>query len=174
VKSERQVHRHSKAGVTTFIGLGSNLEDPATQVRRAFDALDQIPRTRCLRRSRLYLSRPVGPADQPDYINAAASLQTYLDPHSLLAELQRIEGAHGRIRTRRWGPRTLDLDLLLYGDQVIKTPDLEVPHPGIHHRLFVLLPLRDLSPNLRIPGGGELSALIQACPAQEVRLYASS
>lgn len=173
VKNERQVHDRPKGGVTAYIGLGSNLEDPEVQVRRAFDELDEIPRTRCLSRSRLYISRPIGPDDQPDYINAAAGLLTNLDAYSLLEMLQRIEQMHHRVRGKRWGPRTLDLDLLLFADQVIETPDLTIPHPSMHRRLFVLLPLRDITPDLMVPGRGELSALIEACELDGVELYES-
>jgi len=173
VKNERQVYNRPKGGVTAYIGLGSNLEDPVAQVRRAFDELNEIPRSRCLSRSRRYISRPIGPDDQPDYINAAARLLTHLDACSLLEMLQRIEQMHHRIRGERWGPRTLDLDLLLYGDQVIETPDLTIPHPSMHQRLFVLLPLRDITPDLMIPGHGELSALIDACAGDGVSLYES-
>ena len=174
MKNKPQVRCGSKVGVTAYIGLGGNLDNPEAQVIRAFDELDQIPRTRCLDRSRLYVSQPMGPDEQPDFINAAASLSTHLGAHALLEELQRIEQAHGRVRTKRWGPRTLDLDLLLYADRVIETPDLTVPHPGMHERIFVLLPLRDIAPHLTIPGRGALSALIESCPADGVKLRGSA
>jgi 2-amino-4-hydroxy-6-hydroxymethyldihydropteridine diphosphokinase len=160
--------------VKAYIGLGSNLDDPQSQLMRAFEELNQIPQTRCLKRSRLYISKPIGPQDQPDYLNAVAGLLTRLDAHSLLEQLQRIERNHGRVRAGRWGPRTLDLDLLLYGDKAIETPDLRVPHPLMHQRLFVLLPLQDIAPDRSIPGRGSLSELIAVCPAGGVKLHASA
>lgn len=167
--TELQASRSSPEGAKAYVGLGSNLNDPETRLKQAFDALDRIPRTRCLERSRIYQSRPVGPPDQPDYLNAVALLSTQLDAHRLLAELQHIERVQGRVRDRRWGPRTLDLDLLLFADLVIETPDLVVPHAAMHQRLFVLLPLADISPELRIPGRGKLQDLIKACSDQGVR-----
>ncbi|HHO68126.1 MAG TPA: 2-amino-4-hydroxy-6-hydroxymethyldihydropteridine diphosphokinase [Gammaproteobacteria bacterium] len=151
--------------VTAWIGLGSNLEDPAGQLRRAFDELARLPHTGLDGRSPLYRSPPMGPPDQPDYVNAVARLRTTLAPLALLRALQDIEAAHGRVRAVHWGPRTLDLDLLLYGDRVIDAPGLQVPHPGLAARDFVLRPLADLAPDLEIPGLGPLAALLAACPA---------
>jgi len=151
--------------VVAYIGLGSNLEQPLVQVRRAQAALDRIPDSCCSRHSPLYRSPPMGPAGQPDYINGVTRLETRLDPFQLLQQLQQIEHDQGRVRAQRWGPRTLDLDLLLYGDRLIDAPALQVPHPGISQRAFVLYPLADLEPALQIPGQGALSALLAACPA---------
>lgn len=150
--------------VRAFIGLGSNLEQPERQISQAFDELSSLPQTRLQARSSLYRSPPMGPADQPDYLNAVAQLQTGLEPQTLLSELQRIEHLHGRERALRWGARTLDLDLLLYGDRRIDTPTLSVPHPGMAQRHFVLYPLAELAPDLEIPGLGALAGLLAACP----------
>lgn len=149
---------------TVYIGLGSNLQQPAIQLIQAFGELDLIPQTRLVSRSGLYSSPPMGPKNQPNYVNAVARLESGLDPHALLRRLQDIEQAHRRERVQRWGPRTLDLDLLLYGQTAIDTPELRVPHPGLRHRSFVLYPLYEISPGLGIPGQGRLSDLVAACP----------
>ncbi len=143
-----------------YVGLGSNLEDPRAQVRRALDDLAAIPATRILARSHLYKTPPLGPADQPDYINAVAALDTGLAPLDLLAALHEIEVQHGRRRDgTRWGPRSLDLDLLLYGDVTLDTPELTLPHPGLTGRAFVLYPLHEIAPLLTVPGKGAVSGL---------------
>ena len=147
-----------------WIGLGSNLEAPRRQVERAFDELARLPRTHLAGRSRLYRSDPVGPAGQPDYVNAVAALDTALEPLALLDALQAIERTHGRVRTLRWGPRTLDLDLLLYGERVQACERLTLPHPRLHERAFVLYPLADLAPGLVLPELGALSELLRQCP----------
>ncbi len=145
---------------TAYIGLGSNLGDPVAQIQRAFDLLRDLPRTRLMGRSSLYESAPFGPVEQPNFINAVASIATELNPADLLAQLQNIQRNQGRTAGGvRWGPRILDLDLLLYGDVVIETTDLTVPHPGIAMRNFVLLPLRELSPDLVIPNLGRVGDL---------------
>ena len=155
-------------GVVVYVGLGSNLDDPVDQVARALDELGEIPESCCFACSRLYNSPPIGPPGQPDYVNAAAGLTTRLDPHTFLSCLQEIEEAHGRTRGVRWGPRTLDLDLLLYGERRIDTPDLQVPHPGLHRRPFVLLPLREIAPaGLHVPGLGVFGDIVAACPGPE-------
>jgi 2-amino-4-hydroxy-6-hydroxymethyldihydropteridine diphosphokinase len=152
----------SRAAIDAFVGIGSNLENPIRQVERALDELDGIARTRCIARSGLYRSPPMGPSDQPDYINAAAALRTRLSPHELLAALLRVEQAHGRSRDgRRWGPRTLDLDLLVYGEACIAEPGLTVPHPGIASRSFVVFPLLEIAPDLEVPGLATLRVLAQ-------------
>lgn len=136
-----------------YVGLGSNLEDPKSQVERAFIALAELPDTRFVLKSSLYRSAPMGPQDQPDFINAAAGLLTRLSPEDLLAELQRIEREQGRQRTgQRWGPRTLDLDLLGFGPETRATAELTLPHPRITERNFVLLPLAEIAPELSLPG----------------------
>lgn len=149
--------------IIAYIGLGSNLQQPLEQIRRAFIELHDIPRSRCLQRSPLYRSPPMGPRDQPNYVNAVAALETWLSPQDLLTALQGIEQSHHRVRERHWGARTLDLDLLLYGDRVIASADLEVPHPGLTERAFVLYPLRDIAPQLRVPGHGTVAKLAAAC-----------
>jgi 2-amino-4-hydroxy-6-hydroxymethyldihydropteridine diphosphokinase len=151
--------------VSAYIGLGSNLGEPLQQLEMAFVALNKLPDSRVAERSSFYVSKPMGPADQPDYINAVAELETALAPQDLLLALQAIEQAQGRVRTgQRWGARTLDLDLLLYGDEVINTDSLQVPHPGLAERDFVLIPLAEIAPDVVIPGQPALEQLIEDCP----------
>lgn len=153
--------------VIAYIGLGSNLHDPAAQIISALAALSKLPQTHLEKRSSLYRSAPMGPQDQPDYINAVAALITALTPRQLLVHLQGIELAQGRIRNgEKWGPRTLDLDLLLYGDRFIAEAGLTVPHPGLHERNFVLYPLAEIAPEIIVPGKGPLTALINHLPEQ--------
>jgi 2-amino-4-hydroxy-6-hydroxymethyldihydropteridine diphosphokinase len=140
-----------------YVGLGSNLEDPVRQITHAFDLLDQIDDTRVIARSSLYHSAPFGPVEQPSFVNAVALLDTKLDSQTLLLKLQAIEDSQGRKRDIRWGPRILDLDLLVHGDREIHEPKLTVPHPGIAERNFVLLPLREIAPDLVIPGLGRVA-----------------
>lgn len=146
-----------KAWVDIYIGLGSNLDQPLEQVERAFDALAQHKYLRHARLSTIYQSKPVGPQDQPDFINAVAFAQTQLSPHDVLDCLQALENAHGRKRVRHWGERSLDLDLLLYGNATIKTPRLTVPHTHMLERSFVLYPLADLAPDMCFESGIMLS-----------------
>jgi len=151
--------------VTAFIGLGSNLATPSQQINGARSALAATAGIQELAFSSLYQSAPMGPKDQPDYVNAVMAIATELTPTALLHCLQGIENEHGRVRTgERWGPRTLDLDLLLYGDQQIHLPDLIVPHIGIVDREFVLYPLYEIAPDLNVPGKGSLSDLVANCP----------
>ena len=146
--------------VTVYIGIGANLDDPVRQVSSALDELAVLPRTSLVKKSSLYRTPPMGPPDQPDYINAVAELETWLAPLELLDELQRVEQLHRRVRgAQRWGPRTLDLDLLLYGAQHIDQPRLSVPHPGLAERAFVLLPLVEIAPDLTVPGLGAVTGL---------------
>lgn len=148
------------ATVRAYVGLGANLDDPAAHLHRALSDLDGIRLTRVALRSRLYRNPPMGPAAQPDYVNAVAALDTGLAPQALLEALQEIERAHGRVRgAERWGPRTLDLDLLLYGDLRRDDARLTLPHPGLHRRAFVLYPLREIAPELVVPGRGPVEAL---------------
>ncbi|MBT8086939.1 MAG: 2-amino-4-hydroxy-6-hydroxymethyldihydropteridine diphosphokinase [Gammaproteobacteria bacterium] len=143
-----------------YIGLGSNLQSPARQLDSAMDLLASIRETRLITRSSLYRSAPFGGIEQPDFVNAAASLLTSLTAQDLLAELQQIEQRRGRERDDvRWGPRVIDLDLLVFSDQVVAKPGLKVPHPGIAERNFVLLPLREIAPELVIPGLGRVASL---------------
>lgn len=149
-----------------FIGLGSNLENPVRQLRQALPALAALPGTRLIKVSSFYRSPPMGGAvheDQPDYINAVTWVETTLGPREMLQAMLQIEQQHGRVRRRHWGPRTLDLDLLLYGQMRIIEPDLAVPHPGLHKRAFVLYPLYEIAPGLEIPGLGALQPLLARC-----------
>ena len=141
-----------------YVGLGSNLQGPVKQLEKTFEELNAIPVTRLMKQSSLYRSEPFGGVEQPDFVNAVAALLTQLSAQDLLRELQRIENERGRERGDvRWGPRILDLDLLVYSDQVIDELDLSVPHPGISERNFVLLPLGEIAPKLTIPGLGQIS-----------------
>ncbi|RUR28964.1 2-amino-4-hydroxy-6-hydroxymethyldihydropteridine diphosphokinase [Vreelandella nanhaiensis] len=133
-----------------YIGLGSNLENPITQVRQAISELATLPLSQMHGVSSLYASRPVGPQDQPDFINAVVALKTQLSPLALLDQLQSLEQRHRRQRERHWGPRTLDLDLLLYGQETISHPRLSVPHPHMQARAFVLAPLAELDASLTL------------------------
>jgi 2-amino-4-hydroxy-6-hydroxymethyldihydropteridine diphosphokinase len=144
-----------------YIGLGSNLDNPRDQVLDALRELALEEGIQLLAQSSLFLSEPMGPQDQPEFINAVAVIETTLEPLVLLEVLQAIEKKHARKRERHWGPRTLDLDLLLYGEERISHPDLTVPHPGIPERSFVLLPLREVAPGLAIEGLGNVDELLQ-------------
>lgn len=150
--------------VMAYIGLGSNLADPCAQVLRAMDALAALPGCTLCFRSSLYATSPVGPVQQPDFVNAVVSLATTLTPHALLAALQGIERDQGRVRDgTRWGPRTLDLDLLVFGESQLALPGLVLPHPEIAGRAFVLVPLAEIAPaGLSIPGQGHLDGLLAA------------
>ncbi|MEW6689197.1 MAG: 2-amino-4-hydroxy-6-hydroxymethyldihydropteridine diphosphokinase [Pseudomonadota bacterium] len=143
-----------------YVGLGANLEDPKAQVERAFAELAAIPRTRLSARSGLYRSAPLGHAAQPDFVNAVAELRTSLSAGELLAALVEIENSHGRARSFPNAPRTLDLDLLLYGGQRLQSERLTLPHPRMHERAFVLRPLLDVAPDIEIPGYGPARRLL--------------
>ncbi len=139
-----------------YIGIGSNLEDPKQQIGVALEHLAALPKSRLLECSSLYCSEPLGPADQPDFVNAVAVISSELDAVTLLGELKRIEQLMGRVPAERWGPRIIDLDLLVFGDSCIDAASLVVPHPGIAERNFVLLPLREIAPELLIPRLGRV------------------
>jgi 2-amino-4-hydroxy-6-hydroxymethyldihydropteridine diphosphokinase len=161
--------------ISVFIGLGSNLQEPQQQINNAIIALKALPESHMLAVAPYYRSLPMGPADQPEYINTVVHLETELSALGLLDHLQAIELSQGRERAERWGARTLDLDLLLYGDDEISHPRLTVPHPGIAEREFVLYPLLDIAATLVIPGLGRLSELKDACaPNGIVRLAETS
>ena len=151
-----------------YIGVGSNLDQPRAQVESALEELGQLPRTRLLVRSSLYRSAPLGYEAQPDFVNAVARLETELGAGELLAALQAIEARHGRRRSFANAPRSLDLDLLLFGDERISRPELTVPHPRMHERAFVLLPLLEIAPDVHIPGRGGAAALAAALTAQTI------
>ena len=142
-----------------YIGLGSNLQEPRSQVMRAWERLRGLPDTRAVRLSPLYESRPFGPLAQPDFVNAVAGLLTHLEARTLFLELKAIEAAFGRQPGPRWGPRIIDLDLLVYAGEQRAEPDLLLPHPGIVERNFVLYPLSDIAPDLDVPGLGRVSEL---------------
>ncbi len=151
--------------VDAYIGLGSNLSGPQLQVTQALRELDAIKETQLIKASSLYISKPMGPSDQPDYINAVAKIATLLSPEGLLRELQDIEQNHQRDRKdHRWGPRTLDLDIILYGDVQMNTKKLQIPHYGVAEREFVLIPLQELQADLIIPGKGSVAELIGQLP----------
>ena len=150
-----------------YIGIGSNLGEREQAIRAALDALAALPDTTLTRSSSLYDTEPVGGPDQPDFLNAVAELDTDLAPRQLLWNLMRIELRLGRVRTVRWGPRTIDLDLLLAGELVIDEADLKVPHPELTRRSFVLVPLVELDPLLRHPVSGE--TLLQILSRLETR-----
>ena len=151
--------------VRAAIALGSNLQDPEEQVRRAFDEIAALPETDLLARSSLYRTEPVGYADQPTFVNACALVETTLAPRALLERLLEIEQRHGRVREMRNGPRTLDLDIVVYGDRQVNEPDLTIPHPRAHERAFVLQPLLDVWPDAVIPGKGPARQLVTPAKA---------
>ncbi|SOD41044.1 2-amino-4-hydroxy-6-hydroxymethyldihydropteridinediphosphokinase [Nitrosovibrio sp. Nv4] len=151
-----------------YIGLGSNLNDPVSQVRRAFDELAGLPSSRLLAYSSLYRSAPLGRIDQPDFINAVARIETALPPYDLLKALLDIEHGHGRVRDYVNAPRTLDLDILTYGDLRCNGDCLILPHPRMHQRAFVLQPLSEIAPDFRIPGLGAIAELLATCEGQQV------
>lgn len=143
-----------------YIGLGSNLNQPLRQVAAALAQIDEIDQTELQNFSSMYLSRPMGPKDQPPYVNAVAHVVTRLSPHALLTHLNRIENEHGRLRQgEHWGPRTLDLDILVYGNLSMNDQSLIIPHPGIKYREFVLYPLHEVNKNLMIPRLGLVSRI---------------
>lgn len=147
-----------------YIGLGSNLSNPEQQVLKALNSLKTLPATKLVAHSQLYFSRPQGPQDQPDFVNAVALLQTQLNPIELLECLQALEKSQGKVKKRHWGERLIDLDILLYGNQSIQTERLVIPHPFMTERDFVLLPLAEISPNLVLPDHSKIKDLILALP----------
>ncbi len=160
---------------TVFIGLGSNLGESQAQLLSALLAIQEIPQTKLEKVSSFYASSPMGPKDQPDYINAVAQLSTSQAPQTLLEGLQAIENQHGRVRKgERWGPRTLDLDILLYGRQTIKTQTLVIPHYGMAEREFVLVPLFEIAPEMVMPDGKPLSRWVARCSLDGLRRLPSS
>lgn len=160
--------------VNAYIGFGSNLNDPMNQIQTAAAELAGLETVKKLALSPLYISAPVGPQDQPDYVNAVMSISTCLSPFELLNILHAIENDHGRERQVRWGARTLDLDILIYGDECIDTPDLTIPHRELPNRPFVLYPLSDIcQADLAVPGYGKLAELIENCPYSGLKRLSS-
>lgn len=152
-----------------YIGLGSNLQDPIDQIKRALIEIATLPKTNSLAYSSLYISPPLGSLKQPDYINAVIKIETDLSPLDLLAKLLEIEQAHHRIRKERWAARTLDCDLLLYGQFVIKEENLVVPHPEMTLRPFVLLPMAEIEPDLILPNGQPLTFYLDRCEISSLK-----
>jgi 2-amino-4-hydroxy-6-hydroxymethyldihydropteridine diphosphokinase len=148
-------------GLIAYIALGANLDNPAAQVMAGFAALAALPRTDLVMQSSLYRTAPVGYADQPDFINAVAEVETVLSPRELLNALLAIEEEHGRVREFPDAPRTLDLDVLLFGDLQMREDGLTIPHPRMHERAFVLVPLAEIAPLCEIPGHGSVSELLR-------------
>jgi 2-amino-4-hydroxy-6-hydroxymethyldihydropteridine diphosphokinase len=167
-------------GHIAYIGLGSNLQDPHRQLQRAFVDIEGLPGTRLQARSALYRSAPLGCPElpdstaQPDFVNAVAKIETDLTPQALLGALLDIEHQHGRERTFRNAPRTLDLDVLLYDDERLHQHGLTIPHPQMHLRAFVLLPLLEISPDIRIPGIGRADIALEACRDQVLKRMADA
>lgn len=157
------------ARVTAFIALGSNLDDPAAQVRTGLNALRGLPLTRLTAASALYRSAPVGYREQPDFVNAVAAVETGLAAAALLAQLLAIERSHGRVRAFPNAPRTLDLDIVLYGETAIREPGLTIPHPRMHERAFVVVPLAEIAPQAPVPGRGRVADLLPLVDATQVR-----
>ena len=147
--------------VTAFVALGSNLDDPAAQIRAGLREIDELPQTRVARASSLYRSAPVGYRNQPDFVNAVAELETGLAPRALLDHLLAVERAHGRVRQFPNAPRTLDLDIVLYGERAVCEPGVDIPHPRMHERAFVVVPLAEIAPDARVPGRGRVSDLLE-------------
>ncbi|MFN4326468.1 MAG: 2-amino-4-hydroxy-6-hydroxymethyldihydropteridine diphosphokinase [Azonexus sp.] len=153
---------------TAYVALGANLGDPAATVKAAFAALANLPESRVAQCSSLYRTAPLGLTEQPEFVNAVAALETTLTPEAVLDALLDIEHRFGRIRTERNGPRTLDLDLLLYNDLFVDVPRLTLPHPRLHLRAFVLYPLAEIAPDLKIPGRGTVAAWLPAVANQGI------
>lgn len=157
-----------------YVGIGSNLSDPRRQVEIAFEALAAIAGTRLVLRSRPWRSKPMGPQDQPDFVNAAAGLLTTKTPRELLAELQAIERRMGKTGPEvRWGPRLIDLDLLVFGDTPVDEPGLRLPHPGVHQRNFVLYPLAEIAAELWVPGLARVRALRERVSGEGIERLAA-
>jgi 2-amino-4-hydroxy-6-hydroxymethyldihydropteridine diphosphokinase len=150
---------HRSSPITAFIALGSNLENPVAQVQAGLRALAGLPQTRLTGASSLYRNPAVGVRDQPDFVNAVASIETRLAPRALLEALLAIEREHGRVRDIPNAPRTLDLDIALYGEEVIDEPGLTIPHPRMLERAFVLVPLAEIAPHAMVPGAGAAARL---------------
>ena len=152
----------------SYIALGSNLSNPKQQVQDALLAIDRLPQTYLLAYSSLYQSAPMGPQDQPPFVNAVAKVYTHLSPLELLDALQAIEKQQGRVRKEHWGARTIDLDIVLYDHTIMQTERLTLPHYGMKERDFVIVPLAEISPNLIFPDGESISQVLTNCPNYEL------
>ncbi|PFG55378.1 2-amino-4-hydroxy-6-hydroxymethyldihydropteridine diphosphokinase [Vibrio sp. ES.051] len=160
--------------ITAYIAVGSNLADPVSQAKHAIESLKALPKSEFIQASSLYSSAPMGPQDQPDYINAVVAINTSLTPIELLDCTQAIEQEQGRVRKdERWGPRTLDLDIVLYGNEVIHSARLTVPHYGMKEREFVLYPLAEIAPSLQLPDGTEVSSLLKQVDRNGLSIWLS-
>jgi len=159
--------------IIAYIGLGSNLNNPAEQLRKAGTHVAALAGIQQFLMSSLYKSAPMGPQNQPYYINAVAQIMTSLTPVDLLSELMRIEALLGRRRSgERWSARVIDLDILLYGDEIINSTELVIPHPGLYERAFVLYPLQEIAPGIEVPGYGPLAQLLAVCDKGDLALLA--
>lgn len=156
------------ASAVAYVAIGANLGNPVEKVQAAIHNLELLPHTRLLRASSLYLTAPMGLSGQPDFINAVAALETHLSPHEMLEALLAEEQRQGRVRSIANAPRTLDLDLLLHGETVVNTPHLTLPHPRLHLRAFVLVPLAEIAPDLNIPDRGSVAAWLPAVAGQYI------
>ena len=152
------------------VALGSNLEDPIKQVKKAIQEISDIEKTSVVSASSLYITKPVGPQDQPFFINAVAVIETALSSENLLNKLQEVEQAHRRVRKQHWGPRTLDLDILFYGNEFINTRRLIVPHPEFKNRVFTIIPLLELKPDYQMPDGTSVKTLVSFLPQEDLKL----
>ncbi len=160
--------------ITVYIAVGSNLNDPITQAKQGIEALKDISNTEFVQASSLYSSTPMGPQNQPDYINAVVEVNTDLTPLELLNHTQKIELEQGRVRkNERWGPRTLDLDIILYGNEVIDSERLTIPHYGMKVREFVLYPLAEIAPRLTLPDGTQLQTLLEKVDRNDLNIWQS-
>lgn len=154
--------------IDAYVSLGSNLQNPQVQVQQAIAAIAALPETTLIAASSLYSSKPLGPDNQPDFVNAVAKVATALSPEKLLQCLHTIEDQQGRVRgDERWGPRTIDCDILLYGDEVINTVSLTVPHYDLAQREFVLIPLLEIAADLRLPSGESIDDVLAQCPRSD-------
>jgi len=154
--------------VDIYIGLGSNLNKPQQQIRDAFNEIKNVAGIDVVKKSSLYKSPPLGPQEQPDYINAVINIQCVLPALEILDVLQDLEQKHKRIRNIKWGARTLDLDILLYGDHTIESTRLKIPHPGLYDRAFVLYPLFEIEPELILPNGVNIAAHVDSLGKQDI------
>jgi len=160
---------------TVYLGIGSNLDNPVMQIYEAVDRLKAIPGVTVKKLSSLYESSPMGPQDQPDFINAVVAIETNLSAEELFTFLKRIEGVQGRKQTdERWGPRPIDLDILLFGDEMIETAQLTIPHPGLKLREFVVYPLIEVAPHLILPTGESMALVKAQCPKRNLRIVEHS